>query len=213
MRYENFLEKEYYMISNSGIEGVEIFKDEEDKKRFIFLITHFQSPIQIYNINWYVNRFIKKGIIAPNEPYLKRILKKRSVELLAFCILNNKFEILVKNLNEKIISVYMQRVLTGYSKYYNLKYKKRGHVFCGPFKAKKVKNQDVPITSAKIHVLPQQKTENYPIDYQKYQFSSYQDYITENRWQDFLETETILKHFEKNKYKEFVESFKDLDNF
>lgn len=142
MRYENFAPNEHFHVSSRGVNGEKIFIDEKDYARFIFLITHFQSPIQIYNTSWYTNIFIKAGSFSTKEHKIEEIVNKRNVSLTAFALMPNHFHILVKNLEEGILSVYMHRVLTAYSKYFNAKYKKKGHVFEGPFKAILIKNND-----------------------------------------------------------------------
>lgn len=142
MRYENFSKNECFHVLGRGVNGEKIFIDERDYARFIFLITHFQSPIRIYNTAWYTNIFIKKGSFSTKENKIKEITDKRNISLIAFALIPNHFHILVKNLEEGILSVYMHRILTAYSKYFNAKYKKRGHVFEGPFRAIPIKNND-----------------------------------------------------------------------
>jgi REP element-mobilizing transposase RayT len=142
MRYENFTSNEHYHVFGRGIDNKKIFIDDRDKARFIFLITHFQSPIRIYNVSWYTERFIKKGIFNTRENLVDNIIKKRDTELIGFALVPNNFHLLIRNINDGILSVYMHRILTAYSKYFNSKYKKKGHVFEGPFKAIHIKKSE-----------------------------------------------------------------------
>ena len=205
MRYENFIENEYYHVFGRGVNKEKIFIDDHDKTRFIFLITHFQSPIRINNVTWYTEGFIKKGIFNIPEKRSDNIIKKRSVKLAAFVLMENHFHLLVQNLNDGILSVYMHRILTAYSKYFNAKYKKKGHVFEGPFGAVHIKNNTQLLhLSAYIHKNPKE-IEEWENSYEKYPYSSYQDYIGLNRWGNFLSPEIILKQFKDQiKYKDFV---------
>ncbi|MEK7116744.1 MAG: transposase [Patescibacteria group bacterium] len=207
MRYENFAENEHYHIFGRGINKEKIFIDEQDRIRFIFLITHFQSPIKIYNISWYTKAFIKSGSFnfSAKKSGTEEILKKRNVELVAFALMPNHFHILIKNLEDRILSVYMHRILTAYSKYFNAKYNKKGHVFEGPFGAVLVENNNQLLhLSAYIHKNPKEIKE-WTNNYDKYPYSSYQDYIGSNRWGDLLVTDIILKQFKDwVKYKDFV---------
>jgi len=127
MRYENFAENEHYHIFGRGTNKENIFIDDRDRARFIFLITHFQSPTKIYNVSWYTNAFLKNGTFSTKEEKVKEILKKRSIKLIAFVLMSNHFHLLVQNLEDGITSAYMHRVLTAYSKYFNAKYNKKGH--------------------------------------------------------------------------------------
>jgi Transposase and inactivated derivatives len=54
--------------------------------------------------------------------------------LYAYCLMSNHFHLLIERQSEPIGRI-MQRVLTGYSQYYNRKYRKAGHVFQGRHKS------------------------------------------------------------------------------
>ena len=195
MRYQNFNQNEYYRVTGSGTGAGKIFIDDADRARFIFLITHFQSPIQICNVSWYTSRLFKKGSFMANSDKVNLIAERRNIVLIAFIVLEDRFDLIVKNLEDQILSVYMHRVLTAYSKYFNDKYQKKGHVFAGPFKADRIKNNELTTVSANIHKQPL-----------KYPWSSYQDYLNKNRWGSLLATDQILKHFKNSlTYKAFVE--------
>lgn len=140
MRLENFVKNEHYHVWSTDSKKEKIFIDDGDRARFIFLITHFQSPTRIYNISSCAKAFVKKGYFNTKEHRAEEILKKRSVELTAFVLMPNNFHLLIKNMEDGILSVYMHRVLTAYSKYFNAKYNKVGHVFDGPFEAIHIKN-------------------------------------------------------------------------
>ena len=207
MRYENFASKEHYHLFNRGIGGEKIFLDDQDRARFIFLLTHFQSPLPFNNISWYARNFIKNGSFNTKEDRLDKILKKRQIELVSFALMPNHFHILLHNLDDCLVSVYMQRVLTSYSKYFNARYNKKGHLFAGPFKAVRVENNTQLLhLSAYIHKNPR-ALPDWENRYEHYPWSSYQDYIGLNRWGSLLSTDIILKQFKDQlKYKDFVSS-------
>ena len=205
MRYQSFAENEFYHVFGRGTNKEKIFIDDHDKARFIFLITHFQSPIKIYNVSWYTESFLKNGSFSTKENRVAEVLKKRNVELVAFVLMSNHFDLLIQNLEDGILSVYMHRILTAYSKYFNAKYHKKGHVFEGPFQAVHTKNNTQLLhLSAYIHKNPKE-IKGFENTYDKYPCSSYQDYIGLNRWGNFLSTQIVLKQFkDQAKYKDFV---------
>lgn len=178
MRYENFTADAYYQVHGKGIGQEKLFIDDEDYVRFIFLITHFQSPIRVYNVSWYTKSFLKNGSFSTKADRADLLLKDRHIRLVSFALMPDYFDILVQNLEDQILSVYMHRVLTAYGKYFNAKYKKRGHIFAGPFEAVFVNPKDLSAVSTGLH----QK----PADYRKYRWSSYSDYTTKNRWGGLL---------------------------
>lgn len=214
MRYENFAENEYYHLFARGTNREKIFIDDRDKMRFIFLITHFQSPIKIHNTSWYTESFLKKGSFNIKEDKVSEIIKKRNINLMAFALMSNHFHLLIKNLGDSIPSVYMHRILTAYSKYFNARYNKSGHVFEGPFKAVHLKNNvQLLHLSSYIHKNPKELPD-WENSYDKYPHSSYQDYIGPNRWGNLLSTEIVLKQFKDQlKYKDFVSTSTAKENF
>lgn len=205
MRYQNFAPNEYYHVFARGVNREKIFIDNADRIRFIFLLIYFQSPIRIYNTSWYTQSFIKKNCFRLSDDKVEKIIKNRNIEILAFTLMPNHFHLIIRNLEDHILSVYMHRILTAYSKYFNAKYKKRGHVFDGPFGAIHIKNNNQLLhLSAYIHKNPKTLKE-WGGNYDGYPWSSYQDYLGLNRWGNLLSTEIILKQFSnQNKYKEFV---------
>jgi len=201
---------EYLHIFDRGMQRQPIFEIEADYIRFLFLILTFQGETVIQNIS----RKIQESVQSPTlntlciDPDLeKEILKKRMVELVAFCLVKNHFHLLVHELVENGVSKYMQRVLTAYVKYFNLRHDKSGYLFQGKFKSVLIEDdRQLMHTSAYIHKHPGEigwkgKEEKYP-------WSSYQDYIGENRFGSLLITDIITQRFIEEKdssgYREFV---------
>ncbi len=195
MRYETFEKDKYYKISNLGLNGENIFIDEEDVARLLFLITHLQSPTPVHNTSWSTKMYLRKARFTTTKAKLDPILGDRSISLLAFSVQKNGFSLLLKNLRDSIVSVYMHRVSTAYSKYFNSKYSKKGHVFNGPFKSELVLQTELLKTSCLIH----QNTD-------KDTWSSKHDYLKSNRFDELLDTKTILGLAgDAQKYKEFLD--------
>lgn len=208
MRYESFDKDHYYKISGSAPISNYLFLDNEDKVRFIFLLIHLQSPIRIYNSAWYTIRFLKKGAFPLAEKRVLQIVKNRGIDLLTFCLLPEKFELILRNREEKMLSVYMHRVLTAYSKYFNAKYSKKGHVFAGPFGAARLSATELAAASAEIHSAPRRLLAGTSTPLEDYLWSSYQDHIKANRWGKLFSPDVVLGKFKnENEYKKFVENW------
>lgn len=129
------------------------------------------------------------------------------VELVAFCIMPNHFHLIVKELEEGGIATYMQRVLTAYSKYYNTKYEKSGHVFQGPYGAVHIEDdRQLLHLSAYIHRNPREISKWFNKEDQ-YPWSSYRDFIGDNRWGNLLLPDIVLGQFkDKKHYHKFVKT-------
>ncbi|KKT29336.1 hypothetical protein A3G55_00075 [Candidatus Giovannonibacteria bacterium RIFCSPLOWO2_12_FULL_44_25] len=198
---------EYYHIFNRSNDKQPIFYETKDWVRFLFLILHMQSPEIFYNIGRNISKFVRSRAFNINGEIMSEIIKNRTVELVSYALMPNHFHLTVKEVKENGISQYMQRVLTAYPKYFNTKYNKSGHLFQGPYKIVHTEdNKQLLYLSAYIHKNPRelkewrQKEHNYP-------WSSYQDYVGENRWGNLLSQDIILDQFEnKSEYYNFVKT-------
>lgn len=65
--------------------------------------------------------------------------RKLIIESLAFYLGGNHFHLMVKQIKEGGITLFMRKMGTGYTNYFNLKYERVGSLFQGPFKAALVK--------------------------------------------------------------------------
>ncbi len=119
----------------------------------------------------------------------------------------NHFHILMREIKTGGISKYMERIQKAYTKYFNAKYEKTGHLFQGPFQIVHIKNNDQLLyLSSYIHRNPREIKEWEDKEHQ-YPWSSYQDYIKENRWEKLLKTDIISGQFSSPEdYKNFVDS-------
>ncbi|OGI71537.1 hypothetical protein A3B84_00955 [Candidatus Nomurabacteria bacterium RIFCSPHIGHO2_02_FULL_35_13] len=183
-----------------------IFLDESDYIRFLFCLLYFQSNTTFNNLGFYTSYFRKNKKFNLSSNTLSKIISNRSVELINFCLMSNHFHITIFETNKKGIAMYMQRVLNSYTKYFNAKYKRTGHLFQGPYQAVHVEdNEQLLHLSAYIHKNPKEIKNVNNKKLIKYPWSSFQDYILENRWPEFLKPNIILEQFNnKAKYVDFV---------
>ena len=154
-----------------------------------------------------INHFIKHGIFKEDSENEEKIIKQRYVEILNFSLMPNHFHLTLCEIKEGGIAQYMQRVLCAYTKYFNTKYKKSGHLFQGPYKAVHVSdNKQLLYLSTYIHKNPREIL-NWKGKEDTYPWSSYQDYVNKNRWGKLLSRDLILEQYSKNNdYHEFVKS-------
>ena len=197
---------EYYHIFNRGMSKQKIFFDRRDWFRFLFLIIYFQSPTTFQNVGRLVTEFVQHSVLNNKDNVLK-IIRNRHVELVSFCLMPNHFHLIIKEVEEGGISSYMQRVLNSYAKYFNKKYEKSGHLLQGPYKAVHISdNRQLVHVSAYIHKNPRE-LEGWKNKEHQYTWSSYQDYIGENRWPNLLVSDIITGQFKnKKEYGEFVQT-------
>ncbi|OHA72637.1 MAG: hypothetical protein A3A27_00935 [Candidatus Wildermuthbacteria bacterium RIFCSPLOWO2_01_FULL_47_18] len=72
-----------------------------------------------------------------------RVKKSRKlVDVLAYCLNPNHFHIILKQRVKNGISMFIKRLAGGHAYYFNVKHKRIGTLFQGPFKAKHVPDND-----------------------------------------------------------------------
>lgn len=207
MPREKIAPGEYYHIYNRGVAKQAIFYDNSDYIRMLFLILFCQAPLPIYNAGQHVKIFLKQRSFNLSKKLHQKILAKRNVELASFALMPNHFHLKVLEQRESGIASYLQKIEIGYTKYFNTKYKRSGYLFQGPFQSVHVKtNEQALHLSAYIHRNPRELA-GWKNKEHNYNWSSYQDYIKENRWGEFLKRDLILEQFSSPKeYREFVET-------
>ena len=101
---------------------------------------HLRAEVEggLYHI---IARGNNRQLIFHDDADFKKFLSLLTVQkaklgfyLYAYCLMSNHFHLALERREEKVGRI-MQRVLTGYSQYYNRKYRKVGHVFQGRHKA------------------------------------------------------------------------------
>jgi len=216
-RRKNIIIGEYYHIYNRENSKQNLFFEEKDWARFFFLILYLQSPIPFYNIGRSISYFVRHrrsnmlsnmlNMFNISKNIEDDVIKNRYVELINFCLMPNHFHITAREIKKGGISKYLQRIQIAYTKYLNTKREKSGHLFQGSFRAVHIKdNVQLLHLSAYIHRNPREINQ-WKNQEQEYPWSSYRDYIKENRWNGLLKREIILGQFSgKKEYQNFVKT-------
>lgn len=99
----------------------------------------------------------------------------------------------------------MQKLGTGFTRYFNEKYKRNGVLFQGPFKAVHI-NTDTQLLHTSVYVNLNDKVHQLGNSVTKLGKSSWREYINNDYKNSFCEKDIILGQF-KNKadYKKFAE--------
>lgn len=123
---------EWYHCYNRGVDKRVVFKDVGDYNRFLLLMYLGNSsvPIHIANLKDKDVRAVLEDIsLEPGESM---------VEIGAYALMPNHFHFALKEITENGIAMFMQRIFTAYTMYFNKKYERTGALFAGPFKSQHV---------------------------------------------------------------------------
>lgn len=136
------------------------------------------------------------------------------VDIVSFVFMPNHFHALLRERGNGNISIFMHKLLVSYAKYINQKYDRRGHVFESKFHSRHIDSNEYLLKiSAYLHLNPKNLLKWHRKEHQ-YPWSSFQDYIGENRWRKLLARNTILEQFDfkKQDYRRFVEESRGDDD-
>ena len=186
---------EFYHIYNRGNGRQQIFFDDEDYCRFIKLLFICNSVKQVN----FRDDIVEKKIDAWDFDREETI-----VSIGAWVLMPNHFHIYIISPEDGLrgdnnITIFMRKLCTAYSKYINTKYKRTGSLFEGRFKSVHV-NDDIQAKYlfSYIHLNPiklfQKSWKEKGIHNKvgavsfldKYKWSSYKDYLLEDRIENKL---------------------------
>ncbi|OGF78831.1 hypothetical protein A3A15_00390 [Candidatus Giovannonibacteria bacterium RIFCSPLOWO2_01_FULL_43_60] len=125
MRKTQLAKGEFYHIYNRGVDKRDILLDFYDISRFIQSMEEFNSVEPIGSI--YEKTFLKSSQVDNSNSKL--------VDIVCYCLNSNHYHFILKQISEKGVEKFMHRLSTGYTRYFNDKYKRNGALFQGTYKA------------------------------------------------------------------------------
>jgi len=128
IRKIKFINGDYYHIYNRGVDKRIIFLDKDDKSRFL-------NSLNIFNTVTPVGSIFEFNILNKSKKQKFGNPVSKLVEIIAFNILDNHFHLVLRQVSDNGISLFMKSLGGGYTKYFNEKYERPGSLFQGPFKA------------------------------------------------------------------------------
>jgi putative transposase len=205
---------EYYHVYNRGVEKRIIFSSKSDYQRFLSLLYLCNS---IDSVHIYDHFKYSRGLTSGELLSLPRT--NELVDICAYCLMPNHFHLLIKEKEEGGISKFMQKIMTGYTMYFNKIHDRSGSLFQGTFKAEHAKDDNyLKYLISYIHLNPikliESKWKETGITNKRgaekflneYPYSSYIDYIGTSRKENILINKKALPdYFETpKKFKENV---------
>ncbi len=195
-----FAHNEYYHVYNRGNSRQNIFLDNADFKRFqdLLYLANTIDSVSVRNSR-------RTGVyeIERGKPF---------VDIGAYCLMPNHFHILITPLVENGVSLFMQKISTGYVMYFNKRYQRTGALFEGKFKSRHADTDEylkylfsyIHLNPLKLKHLDWKNRFLHEPDLiqhaREYFYSSYQDYLNDIR------NETMILGKES-----FPEYFKDVN--
>ena len=198
-----FVIGETYHVFNRGAHKREIFTNESDFKRFMLLLLVANSSERVHLANLLIKH---KGNL--DEIFVSEHPQKPLVAILAYSLMSNHYHIVLKELEEGGVSLFMKRLMTAYAMYFNAKYDHSGVIFQGRFKSSHIGNSPFErYIFSYVHLNPlsliEKNWEERGVQDKKkalvfmrtYPFSSYQDYVGISRSEESIISKSDAPEF------------------
>ncbi|MEK9134880.1 MAG: transposase [Patescibacteria group bacterium] len=194
MRKIQFANGEYYHIFNRGVEKREIFTNNLELERFFLSMKEFNILNPIGGLH--VASFRKESSLRSLAS------KEKLVSFICYCLNPNHFHFILKQIMDRGIEKFMHRLGSGYTNYFNKKYKRSGSLFQGTFKANHI-NSDKYLLYTSAYVNLNNRVHQIKNNFFK---SSWAEYIQAGISYEFCDKEIILDQFvDAQKYQIFAE--------
>ena len=207
---------EYYHCYSRGTEKRRIFLSKKDYERFVALLFVCNSTKTIHLSDCHKKSFLEIFNMERED---------NIVEIGAYGLMPIHFHLLLREKQEGGISLFMQKLITAYTMYFNKKYERTGALFESSFKAEHSnKDRYLKYLFSYIHLNPikiidsrwkeggikNSKRTGEFLD--KYEYSSYLDYLENNRPQSIIINKKAFPNYFANK-KVFKEEMSDWLNY
>lgn len=202
----SFAVDSFYHVYTRGIDGREIFPDASYFSYFLALLKHCLTYSYPYST---LRKRLKKAETAQERrDILSQLEEKRvsqPVQLVSFCLMPTHPHLTLKQVESQGITNFMHRVLTSYSRYFNIRQQRKGSLYESVFKSVKVESTEQLIHLSRYQHLNPTALGLASIDELKsYPWSSLLAYLGE-REMPFVEAPPVLSHFaDPHDYAQFL---------
>lgn len=223
LRPDPFTTGECYHVYNRGVDKRDIFKNENDFKRFMLLLyIANNNSKKIFRLDDLINdRHLKF------EEILVMDRGETLVSIGAWALMTNHFHILVKQEVDGGITKFMRKLGVGYAMYFNIKYQRQGALFGGLFKSKLISlDSHMKHLFGYIHLNPldinfsgweklvdKQSGDEWKEFLQNYRYSSYEDFLGIKRPEgNILNKNAFPEYFQaQNSFEAFIDDYLSFD--
>jgi len=148
MRVEPFTIGDFIHAYNRGNRKMLVFREVSDKWRFLKILRFFNdeySPPQLFRQldairKDFEGRVVEVGPLQPRSVHFQWPknwpARRPLVKILAYCLKNNHFHLLLKEIIKGGIGKFMKKVGDGFTLFSNIKYEETGRIFQGGYRGR-----------------------------------------------------------------------------
>jgi len=198
MRKQPLNTEDIYHVFTKSIAGFRVFRTRTDYTRMIGLF-------KFYRIKNPATRFSTYIEIKDKEQFFIKYIadRKHLVDIVAYCLMPTHIHLIIKQLDNNGISIFMKNILDSYTRYFNLRTKRKGPLWQSRFMSVMVENNEQLLHLTRyLHLNP--TSEGLVERPEEWLYSSYGEYIRLAK--DKICNTDILPDILPSKYRRFVES-------
>ncbi|MCG2710844.1 MAG: transposase [Candidatus Omnitrophica bacterium] len=204
MRRKNILSNGgIYHVYSKSIAGYKIFHNNNDYNRIIDLFKYYR----IKNTSVKFSKFLEiKNMDIFIEKHLSR--KDFLVQIIAYCIMPTHIHLVLMQLQDEGISIFMGNVLNSYSRFFNIRISRKGPLWESRFKNVLVETDEQLIHLTRyLHLNP--VTAGLVENAEDWRYSSIKEYLNKRKDSERICNFDSIIELQKLNYKSFVDSQKD----
>lgn len=194
---------QFYHVLNRGVGSQPIFLGKKDYQRMWDSVFYYQNQKPTLSYSHFLRLPSKQRV-----EFLERLQdqSKFLVKIITLCLLPSHFHLLLEQVNDNGISLFMANLTNSYTRYFNTKNERTGHLFQGKFKAVMIETDEQLLhVSRYIHLNPYSSYLVKDLNQLNiYPYSSLPEYLGISST-NFFQKEIILGQFKSiSAYKQFV---------
>lgn len=194
------LEKnEVYHILTRTIAGFEILNNKKNCSRFLKTLKYYNNSRTIMRFSLFTELPPRKqAILSESAP------SEQLVQIIAYCLMPTHIHLVLKQLKEDSIVVFMKNALNSFTRYFNSKNKRRGPLWESRFKNVLVDDDEQLLHLTRyVHLNP--VSAGLALKPEDWKYSSYNEYLGKLDVADCLCGWKDLIDIRKCQYKKFVD--------
>ncbi len=201
MKKDNLQIGEIYHVFNKSIAGYKIFNSESHFYRMKELMKYYNKK----NVEYKYSRYIELINQGKNIQINQVNESDKLVSLIAYCIMPTHLHLILKQLAENGITIFMRKILDSYSRYFNIRHNRKGPLWISRFKSVLVSDDEQLLHLTRyLHLNP--TTAGLVKKPEDWKESSYNEYLGKiNNDQKICKFDDVLR-IESKPYQKFVNS-------
>lgn len=204
MRKYSLVVGRVYHVFSKSIAGFKILNNNTEFSRMTGAIRYYRKQKPSLKFS----RFIKLAEDSKNYPEMTTLLsdKEKIVDIIAYCLMPTHLHLILKQLKENGISIFMSNILNSHTRYFNTRHKRKGPLWEGRFKNVLVESDEQLLHLTRyIHLNP---VTVYLVDSpEEWAWSSYKEYLLKVSDNDRICKFDDILDIEPNSYRKFVLDF------